>query len=119
VPAPRTQRYVDEVDDAPRSWSARSTRSQYTEYADRGDSGRHSRAGLTEAADPWEAQAGMDSNYLPPDDTPTLIDMASRRARRTATETPRGASRGARRRGRSGADDVDDLYFRQLRGEAQ
>ncbi len=119
VPAPRTQRYVDEVEDAPGSWAGgRSTRSQYTEYADRGDSGRHSRAGLAQPADPWGAEGGMDSNYLPPDDTPTLIDMASRRARRAATETPRGASRGARRRGRV-ADDADELYFRQLRGEAQ
>jgi hypothetical protein len=119
APAPRTQRYVDDADDVPRSWGTRSTRSQYTGYADRGDSGRHSRAGLTEPADPWGAETGMDSNYLPPDDTPTLVDMASRRARRAATETPRGASRAARRRGRGGADEVDDLYFRQLRGEAQ
>ena len=121
VPAPRTQRYVDEAEEASRAWAGRSTGSpytEYTEYADRGDSGRHSRAGLTEPADPWGAQNGMDSNYLPPDDTPTLIDMASRRARRAAAETPRAASRGARRRGR-GADDADELYFRQLRGEAQ
>ena len=124
VPAPRTQRYVAEPEEASRSWAGRSNRSpyteytEYTEYADRGDSGRHSRAGLTAPTDPWGAEAGMDSNYLPPDDTPTLIDMASRRALRAATETTRGASRGARRRGR-GADDADELYFRQLRGEAQ
>jgi hypothetical protein len=102
---------VDDVEPAPRT----------RERAGRGDpedSGRHSRAGLLPPSDPWGADGGRDGNYLPPDDTPTLVDMASRRARRDAAEAPRGASRGARRRARS-EDVVDDQYLRQLRGEAQ
>jgi hypothetical protein len=64
-----------------------------------------------------------DTNYLEPDDTPTLVDIASRRARRQAQqETSRTAGRGARRagRGRTTDDALDDQqYWRQLRGEAQ
>jgi hypothetical protein len=52
------------------------------------------------------------------DDTPTLIDMASRRARRAVPEPSRGASRGARRKGRGVDEGADDVYWRQLRGEA-
>ncbi len=99
VPLPRSSRYADE------------------EPGDR-DSGRHSR---DLAGDGWDA--GPDPNYLPPDDTPTLIDMASRRARRNAepartADAGRVASRGSRRR-RVADDDADDMYWRQLRGEAQ
>jgi hypothetical protein len=111
APAPRPSRYVDDVEPAPRM-RERTGRDQE-------DSGRHSRAGLLPPSDPWGADTGRDGNYLPPDDTPTLVDMASRRARRDSGETPRGASRGARRRGRGGEDVVDDQYLRQLRGEAQ
>jgi hypothetical protein len=62
-----------------------------------------------------------DPNYLPPDETPTLIDMATRRARRDEQEPVRvQAGRGARRAGRGRADDevADDRYWSQLRGEA-
>jgi hypothetical protein len=117
APTPRQSRYVDDVEPAPRVRD-RSPRPEPTGYGDREDSGRHSRASLLPPTDPWGADAGRDSNYLPPDDTPTLIDMASRRARRDSTEAPRGASRGARRRAR-GDDFADDQYLRQLRGEAQ
>ncbi|MDP9817704.1 translation initiation factor III [Spirilliplanes yamanashiensis] len=70
----------------------------------------------------WDA--GADPNYLPPDDTPTLIDMASRRARRSADrdadrDAGRDLGRRAGRRSRRSADDADDMYWRQLRGEAQ
>jgi hypothetical protein len=86
---------------------------------DRADSGRHSRSefvDLADPADPWGAQA--DPNYMPPDETPTLVDMASRRARR-AEQQQDGGRRGARR-SKSREDDVaDDQYWRQLRGEAQ
>ncbi len=103
------------------------------------DSGRHSRSDfvdLAEPADPWGATD--DPNYLPPDETPTLVDMASRRARRSEQpdvrrglpqdgrrsgqpDAGRGpAGRGARRgRSRAGDDMPDDQYWRQLRGEAQ
>jgi hypothetical protein len=104
-------RYGREEVDAPR---ARRDRGAY-DY-DSADSGRHSRSELLDlgAADP---------NYLEPDDTPTLIDMASRRARRQAgqQEAVRGqAGRGARRgeRGRSNDEAADDAYWSQLRGEA-
>ncbi|MFV2111183.1 hypothetical protein ACFHW0_02440 [Micromonospora sp. LOL_025] len=50
---------------------------------------------------------------LPADDTPTLVDLASRRARRAA-----GESRSARRR-RVNADAVDGAYWAGLRGEAK
>ncbi|HEU4346867.1 MAG TPA: hypothetical protein VFR35_03670 [Actinoplanes sp.] len=90
----------------------------------RRDSGRHSRAefvDLAAPAGPWRGRA--DPNYLEPDDTPTLVDIASRRARRQERqETGRKATRSARRgasRART-ADDLEDAeYWRQLRGEAQ
>jgi len=76
---------------------------------DRADSGRHSRSGFVDLADD-------------DDDTPTLVDMASRRARRQEMQEPvRGqAGRGARRggRGRESDDVADDQYWSQLRGEA-
>jgi hypothetical protein len=145
--APRARRYAEDerYDEEPRGRrSAESPRSGARAERSRPgssrverddeDSGRHSRADLTRGdltrgeraradmvpADPWADGARLDANYLPPDDTPTLIDMASRRARRaTSAEPPRAASRGARRRGGRGEDAADDLYFRQLRGEAQ
>jgi hypothetical protein len=95
----------DEVD-APR---ARRDRGAYDE--DSADSGRHSRSQYTGYVDEE------------PDETPTLIDMASRRARRQAAqqEPVRGqAGRGARRggRGRENDEAADDAYWSQLRGEA-
>jgi len=97
----------DEVD-APR---ARRDRGAYDD--DSADSGRHSRSQFVGFIDEE------------PDETPTLIDMASRRARREAAaqqETGRGqAGRGARRggRGRGSDEAADDAYWSQLRGEAQ
>jgi hypothetical protein len=111
VPRPRAARYAAdsrygvEPEDAPRARRDRGA------DIDRADSGRHSLI--------------SDDNYLPPDDTPTLIDMASRRARRASQqeqqEVVRGqAGRGARRTGRGRANDdvADDGYWSQLRGEA-
>jgi DMSO/TMAO reductase YedYZ heme-binding membrane subunit len=101
-------RYGTESEDAPR------TRRDRGADIDRADSGRHSRSELVLADD--------DLGYLPPDDTPTLIDMASRRARKASQqEVVRGqAGRGARRNGRGRANDevADDAYWSQLRGEA-
>jgi hypothetical protein len=105
--APRRGR---EIEDAPRARRDRGAED------DRADSGRHSRTGFVDLADP------ADDNYLEPDDTPTLVDMASRRARRaTQQDTVRGqAGRGARRtdRGRMNDEVADDAYWSQLRGEA-
>jgi hypothetical protein len=107
--APRGRRYADEEPARPRRAVT--------------DSGRHSRSefvDLAEPADPWGG--ADDPNYLPPDETPTLVDMASRRARRAEqADAGRGpAGRGARRgRSRAGEEMPDDQYWRQLRGEAQ
>lgn len=113
----RAARYAEDDDTAPRARRDRGA------DVDRADSGRHSRADFADLAvpaDPWPA----DPHYLEPDDTPTLVDIASRRARRQAQpETTRTASRGARRgagKGRASQDGLDDQqYWRQLRGEAQ
>jgi hypothetical protein len=108
-PRSRSSRYADDVPPSGRR----------SANVDRADSGRHSRSefvDLADPADPWGAQA--DANYMPPDETPTLVDMASRRARRAEQQQERGR-RGARR-SKSREDDVaDDQYWRQLRGEAQ
>ncbi len=90
------------------------------------DSGRHSLADLVPPMDSREmvnAERSWDSagNWLPPDDTPTLIDLASRRTRRDVGDG-RGSSRGARRfRAETGVaeESVDDVYRWQVRGEAQ
>jgi hypothetical protein len=142
VPAPRPPRYLDDVEPAPRARGDRS-RADRGGYGDRerparpagparpgpsgfsdrpggfSDAGRHSRAGVTEPSERWGAEAGVDPNYLPPDDTPTLVDMASRRARRDADPPTRGTGRGGRRRGGRAEESPDELYFRQLRGEAR
>jgi hypothetical protein len=113
-PRPRG-RFADDTGDAPRARRDRGA------DVDRADSGRHSRSEFVDlaapAADPWQA----DPNYLEPDDTPTLVDMAARRARRQDRPEPARASRGARRnRARTTDDALDDQqYWRQLRGEAQ
>jgi hypothetical protein len=89
---------------------------------DRADSGRHSRSEFVDMAPParggdWRDQGGYD---MDPDDMPTLVDMAYRRARRAEQqEAPAGASRGARRGRSRGNEMADDTYLRQLRGEAQ
>ena len=118
IPRQRSSRYADtrygrdEVD-APRT-----RRDRGADLNDRADTGRHSRTEFLDLAD-----LADDPNYLPPDETPTLVDMASRRARRAATqqESVRGqAGRGARRGDRGWANDevADDRYWSQLRGEA-
>ncbi|MGX6603586.1 translation initiation factor III [Micromonosporaceae bacterium Da 78-11] len=129
--APRGRRHVDQ-DDVPRQRGTRyaadsrygvesedAPRARRDRGADneRADSGRHSRTEFVALGDQDD-----DLNHLPPDDTPTLIDMASRRARKASQqEVVRGqAGRGARRNGRGRANDdaADDGYWSQLRGEA-
>jgi hypothetical protein len=123
VPRQRASRYDDEPPRRSRSDSrygrdeedAPRTRRDRGADNDRADLGRHSRSGFVDLAD------DEDPNYLPPDETPTLIDMASRRARRDQQEPARvQAGRGARRGGRGRVDDdaADDRYWSQLRGEA-
>ena len=56
----------------------------------------------------------MPDEVAPPvDDTPTLVDLASRRARRAA-----GEGKSAKRR-KASADAVDGAYWAGLRGEAK
>lgn len=106
----RSSRYADEDEDAPRARRDRGA------DIDRADSGRHSRSEFVDLA-------ADDPNYLEPDDTPTLVDMAQRRARKATQQEPvrTGSGRGARRgsRGRSVDEAADDRYWAQLRGEAQ
>jgi hypothetical protein len=90
---------------------------------DRADSGRHSRSEFVDLAPQSEGWRGRsDPNFMEPDETPTLVDMASRRARRQAQQAepirPRGGRRGDRASG--GDETLDDAgYWRQLRGEAR
>ncbi|RZU77475.1 DMSO/TMAO reductase YedYZ heme-binding membrane subunit [Micromonospora kangleipakensis] len=76
--------------------------------------GRHSVADeVPEEPDYWRPPARYVPDELPVDDTPTLVDLASRRALRAA-----GESRSSRRR-RASADAVDGAYWAGLRGEAK
>jgi DMSO/TMAO reductase YedYZ heme-binding membrane subunit len=93
-------RYGGEAEDAPRARRDRGA------DIDGADSGRHSRSEFVDLA--------AEDDYIEPDETPTLVDMASRRARRS--QQKQDAGRGSRR----GAQDevTDDDYWSQLRGEA-
>jgi hypothetical protein len=108
----RSSRYADEVETAPRTWRDRGA------DVDSADSGRHSRSEFVDLAGDPRVAVGPD---LEPDETPTLVDIASRRARRATQQEPaRTASRGARRGTKGRTDEsADDVYWRQLRGEAQ
>ncbi|MFG1870464.1 hypothetical protein [Micromonospora arborensis] len=82
----------------------------------RSGSGRHSvEDDLPEEPDYWRPPARYVPEDVPPpvDDTPTLVDLASRRARRAA-----GEGRSAKRR-KASADAVDGAYWAGLRGEAK
>ncbi|MEU4240635.1 translation initiation factor III [Actinoplanes sp. NPDC026619] len=108
-PARRSSRYEPRYSDyGPEGQEApRDRRDDRGADLDRADSGRHSRSGFVDMADG--------------DETPTLVDMASRRARRAEQETGNDrAGRGARRNGRGRLNDdvADDQYWSQLRGEA-
>ncbi|MEU5914237.1 hypothetical protein [Micromonospora sp. NPDC047527] len=84
--------------------------------APRSGSGRHSAEDdLPEEPDYWRPPARYVPEEVPPpvDDTPTLVDLASRRARRAA-----GEGRSAKRR-KASADAVDGAYWAGLRGEAK
>ncbi|MGC4854201.1 hypothetical protein ACLQ24_12600 [Micromonospora sp. DT4] len=84
--------------------------------APRSGSGRHSAEDdLPEEPDYWRPPVRYVPEEVPPpvDDTPTLVDLASRRARRAA-----GEGRSAKRR-KASADAVDGAYWAGLRGEAK
>ncbi|WP_306213950.1 translation initiation factor III [Actinoplanes sp. RD1] len=110
-PAPRrrSSRYAEEGEEVPRGRRDRGT------DVDRADSGRHSRSEFVDLA--------ADVDPADDDDTPTIVDMAQRRARRAEQQEPvrSGTGRGARRGSRGAtAEEADDAgYWATLRGEAQ
>jgi hypothetical protein len=80
--------------------------------APRSGSGRHSvEEDLPEEPDYWRPPARYAPDDAFVDDTPTLVDLASRRARKASGES--------RRRKRANADAVDGAYWAGLRGEAK
>ncbi|PZG09505.1 hypothetical protein C1I95_29040 [Micromonospora craterilacus] len=81
--------------------------------APRSGGGRHSAEDELPAAeaDYWRPPARYAPDDDADDDTPTLVDLASRRARR--------ASGDSRRRRRADPDSVDGAYWAGLRGEAK
>ncbi|NES29225.1 hypothetical protein GCE86_18235 [Micromonospora terminaliae] len=82
--------------------------------APRSGSGRHSaEEDLPEEPDYWRPPARYAPDDAFVDDTPTLVDLASRRAMRAS-----GEGRSSRRK-RANADAVDGAYWAGLRGEAK
>ncbi|MEV4657860.1 hypothetical protein [Micromonospora sp. NPDC049301] len=123
APPRRAVEEPEEPWDSPRRWqadepiSAGPISAGPISGAPRSGSGRHSAEDdLPEEPDYWRPPARYlpEEDVAPPvDDTPTLVDLASRRARRAA-----GESRSAKRR-RASADAVDGAYWAGLRGEAK
>ncbi|MEV6814416.1 hypothetical protein [Micromonospora sp. NPDC051296] len=121
------ERAVDEPEepwDSPRRWESNAPISadpisgtpisgSPISAAPRSGGGRHSAEDdLPEAeADYWRPPARYAPEEADDDDTPTLVDLASRRARR--------ASGDSRRRRRADPDSVDGAYWAGLRGEAK
>ncbi|MEU8155635.1 ferric reductase-like transmembrane domain-containing protein [Micromonospora sp. NPDC048986] len=112
---------AEEPWDSPRRWqadepiSAGPISSSPISSAPRSGSGRHSAEDdLPEEPDYWRPPARYvpDEVAPPVDDTPTLVDLASRRARRAAGE-------GKSKRRKASADAVDGAYWAGLRGEAK
>ncbi|WP_240742187.1 hypothetical protein [Micromonospora zingiberis] len=81
--------------------------------APRSGGGRHSAEDDVPEAetDYWRPPARYAPEDAADDDTPTLVDLASRRARRASGEN--------RRRRRADPDSVDGAYWAGLRGEAK
>ncbi|WP_406072022.1 hypothetical protein [Micromonospora sp. NBC_01638] len=125
LPQPTVQ--PEEPWDSPRRWqaaepisagpvSAEPISSSPISATPRSGSGRHSvEDDLPEEPDYWRPPARYVLDEVPPpvDDTPTLVDLASRRAKRAA-----GEGRSAKRR-KASADAVDGAYWAGLRGEAK
>ncbi|MGC5332185.1 hypothetical protein [Micromonospora sp. DT62] len=118
---PRRREEAEEPWDSPRRWepsdpiSAGPMSAGPVSAAPRSGGGRHSVEDDRDLEpDYWRPPVRYvpEEVPLPADDTPTLVDLASRRARRAA-----GESRSARRR--VNADAVDGAYWAGLRGEAK
>ncbi|SCG39566.1 hypothetical protein GA0070560_102426 [Micromonospora halophytica] len=101
--------------DSPRRWEATSPVSaEPISATPRSGAGRHSvDDDVPEEPDYWRPPARYAGDDLPVDDTPTLVDLASRRKMRSS-----GEGRGRRGR-RANAAEVDGAYWAGLRGEAK
>ncbi|MFY1703619.1 hypothetical protein ACN28G_18080 [Micromonospora sp. WMMA1923] len=117
--SPRRWEAGDPVSAAPRSAAPRDPVSaaprEPISAAPRSGSGRHSIEDEEpeEVPDYWRPPGRYVTDELPVDDTPTLVDLASRRARKASDKGP------ARRGKRANADAVDSAYWAGLRGEAK
>ncbi|KKJ98498.1 hypothetical protein [Micromonospora sp. HK10] len=127
---PRRTDEPEEPWDSPRRWSARPVSGEPISAGPvsagpisgspisaepRSDAGRHSgETEVPEEPDYWRPPARYAPEEVFVDDTPTLVDLASRRALRAA-----GEGRSGRRRRRADADAVDGAYWAGLRGEAK
>ncbi|MGC3861170.1 hypothetical protein ACPSM1_13375 [Micromonospora chersina] len=121
---PRRTDEPEEPWDSPRRWESRPVSGgpisagpisgSPISSAPRSGSGRHSaEEDVPEEPDYWRPPARYAADDAFVDDTPTLVDLASRRARKAA-----GESRSSRRK-RANADAVDGAYWAGLRGEAR
>ncbi|MFI6329211.1 hypothetical protein ACIBBG_13055 [Micromonospora chersina] len=121
---PRRSDEPEEPWDSPRRWESRPVSGEPISAgpisgspissAPRSGSGRHSaEEDVPEEPDYWRPPARYAADDAFVDDTPTLVDLASRRARKAA-----GESRSSRRK-RANADAVDGAYWAGLRGEAR
>ncbi|MGR6321412.1 ferric reductase-like transmembrane domain-containing protein [Micromonospora soli] len=111
---PRRLDEPEEPWDSPRRWATRPVSGEPVSAAPRSGGGRHSvEADVPEEPDYWRPPARYAAEEAFVDDTPTLVDLASRRALRAS-----GEGRSSRRR-RANADAVDGAYWAGLRGEAK
>ncbi|MFI7279044.1 hypothetical protein ACIBOV_02105 [Micromonospora chersina] len=121
---PRGTDEPEEPWDSPRRWEGRPVSGEPISAgpisgspissAPRSGSGRHSaEEDVPEEPDYWRPPARYAADDAFVDDTPTLVDLASRRALRAS-----GESRSSRRK-RANADAVDGAYWAGLRGEAR
>jgi hypothetical protein len=123
---PRRTDEPEEPWDSPRRWESRPVSGEPISAgpvsagpissAPRSGSGRHSvEEDLPEEPDYWRPPARYAPDDAFVDDTPTLVDLASRRAMRAS-----GESRSSRRKkANANADAVDSAYWAGLRGEAR
>ncbi|WP_307799517.1 ferric reductase-like transmembrane domain-containing protein [Micromonospora antibiotica] len=115
APPRRRTEEPEEPWDSPNRWeSSRPVSAEPISAAPRSGSGRHSvEPDVPEEPDYWRPPARYVADDIPVDDTPTLVDLASRRARKATGD---GRSR---RKGKANADAVDGAYWAGLRGEAK
>ncbi|MEV0003050.1 hypothetical protein AB0H28_12295 [Micromonospora sp. NPDC050980] len=114
---PRPNDEAEEPWDSPRRWASEPISAGPISAEPRSGTGRRHRdeEDVPEEPDYWRPPARYaadDDAFV--DDTPTLVDLASRRAMRATKE-----SRSGRRRKKADADAVDGAYWAGLRGEAR